>query len=98
MYQALLHSPIGDLLIEGTRDAVTAVRFVPPDTPVGKSNRIVNQARTQLRQYFRGTRATFDVPLDMSLCTPFQRKVLAEVAKVELGRTTTYGEIARKLK
>ncbi len=98
MYQALFHSPIGTLLIEGTRDAVAAVRFVPPDTPVGKSNRVVNQARTQLRQYFRGTRTTFDVPLDMGLCTPFQRKVLAEVAKVELGRTTTYGEIARKLK
>lgn len=98
MYQALLHSPIGDLLIEGTREAVTSVKFVPPNTPVGKGNRVVNAARTQLRQYFRGKRTSFNVPLDFSLCTPFQRRVLEEVVKVELGRTTTYGEIARKLK
>ncbi len=98
MFQALLDSPVGTLLIEGTREAITAVRFVAPNTPVGKANRIVNKARTQLRQYFRGKRQTFDLPLDMSMCSEFQKRVLAEVARVEYGQTTTYAEIARKLK
>jgi methylated-DNA-[protein]-cysteine S-methyltransferase len=98
MFQSLLHSPVGTLLIEGNREAVTAVRFVPADTPAGQGNKVVNAARTQLRQYFAGKREIFDVPLDMSLCTPFQRMVLKHVAAVELGQTTTYAEIARKLK
>ena len=98
MFQTLFLSPIGTLLIEGTREAITAVKFVPADTPVGMANKVVNVARTQLRQYFAGKRKTFDVPVDMSMCTPFQRKVLELVAAVELGQTTTYGELARKLK
>ena len=98
MFQALLLSPIGSIMIEGTREAITAVKFMPADTPVGTSNKIVNTAKTQLRQYFAGKRKIFDVPLDMSMCTPFQRRVLEHVAKVELGQTTTYAEIARKLK
>ncbi len=98
MFQALLHSPVGTLLIEGTREAITAVKFVPTDTPVGAANKVVNAAKTQLRQYFAGKRKTFDVPVDMSMCTPFQRRVLEHVLAVELGQTTTYAEIARKLK
>ncbi len=98
MFQALFQSPVGTLLIEGTREAITGVHFVAPDTPVGKSCRIVNKARTQLKQYFAGKRKVFDVPLDLSACRDFQKRVLAEVSAVEYGRTTTYGEIARRLK
>lgn len=98
MFQALLDTPIGTLLIEGTREAITGVHFVPPDTPVGKSCRLVNRARTQLRQYFAGKRKQFDVPLDLSACRDFQKRVLAEVGAVEYGRTTTYAEVARRLK
>jgi methylated-DNA-[protein]-cysteine S-methyltransferase len=98
MFQALLKSPVGFLLIEGTRDAVTAVKFVPANTPAGKANKVVNTAKAQLRQYFAGKRQVFDVPLDLSMCTQFQRRVLPLVAQVEHGQTTTYAEIARKLK
>ncbi len=98
MFQALLHSPIGTLLIEGTREAITGVHFVAADTPVGKSCRMVNKARTQLKQYFAGKRKVFELPLDLSACRDFQKRVLAEVAAVEYGHTTTYGQIARRIK
>ena len=98
MYQVSLDTPAGRLLIEGTKHSVTAIRWVAPDAPVGKGTRVLIQARKQLREYLRGKRTTFDVPLDLSQLTQFQRSVLAEVQTVEYGRTTTYAQIARKLK
>lgn len=96
-YQATLDTPLGRLLIEGHREAITAVRWVKPDVPTGKGCKVVIQARKQLREYFKGKRQTFDVPIDLSRLTDFQRAVLAHVAAVGYGETTTYGEIARKL-
>ncbi|MCS6848707.1 MAG: methylated-DNA--[protein]-cysteine S-methyltransferase [Anaerolineae bacterium] len=98
MYQAALDTPIGRLMIEGTRDAVTAVRWVAPDAPVGKGCKVVIQARKQLREYFKGKRRTFDVPISLDRLTDFQRAVLAEVRAVGYGETITYAEIARRLK
>lgn len=97
-YQAALDTPVGRLLIEGDRDAITAVRWVAQDVPAGKGCKVVIQARKQLREYFKGKRQTFDVPIDLSRLTDFQRTVLAHVSVVGYGETTTYGEIARKLK
>lgn len=98
MFQAALDTPIGRLMIEGTHDAVTAVRWVAYDAPVGKGCRVVIQARKQLREYFQGKRQTFDVPLSLEGLTDFQRAVLAEVRAVGFGETITYAEIARRLK
>lgn len=97
MYQTALDTPVGRLLIEGTKTAVTAIRWVAPDAPVGRSNKVLNHARKQLREYLKGKRTVFDVPIDLSGLTPFQRMVLAEVQSIEFGRTTTYAEIARRL-
>lgn len=94
----MLDTPIGRLMIEGTRDAVTAVRWVAPDAPVGRGCKIVIQARKQLREYFKGKRRTFDVPIALDRLTDFQRAVLAEVRSVGYGETITYAEIARRLK
>ncbi len=85
-------------MIEGTRDAITAVRWIAPDAPVGRGCRVVIQARKQLREYFKGRRRTFDVPIALDRLTDFQRAVLAEVRSVGYGETITYAEIARRLK
>lgn len=98
MFQTSLDTPIGTLLIEGTRSSVTSVRIAPANTPTGKSCALLNQARRQLREYFRGRRAAFDLPLDLSLGTAFQRQVWQVVASVGLGETITYAEIARRVR
>jgi methylated-DNA-[protein]-cysteine S-methyltransferase len=98
MYQTALDTPVGRLLIEGTRDAVTAVRWVALDVPVGKGTRVLIQARKQLREYFKGKRQTFDVALDVSHATHFQRSVWLLVSQVGYGETITYAEIARRLR
>lgn len=97
MFQTVLGTPIGRLMIEGTRDAVTAIRWVSPDAPVGRGCRVVIQARKQLREYFKGKRQTFDVPISLDHLSEFQRSVLSQIATIGFGETTTYTEVARRL-
>ena len=97
MFQTTLDTPIGTLLIEGTRASVTTVRIVPANTPAGKSCTLLNAARRQLRDYFKGRRTSFDLPLDLSLGTEFQRRVWQTIASASFGQTITYAEIARRI-
>ncbi len=98
MFQTVLDTPVGRLLIEGTQIAITGVRFVPADTPGGQSCRVLNQARRELREYFRGKRKSFDVPVSLAGCSEFKRSVLEHVAAIDSGQTSTYAEIARRIK
>ncbi len=93
-----MDTPVGRLLIEGTATAITAVRFVRPDTPAGASNALLIQARKQLREYFAGKRKQFDLPLALDGCSEFKRGVLVHVAQIEYGQTSTYAELARRVK
>jgi len=51
----------------------------------------------QLRTYFAGERRAFDVRVDLSRVTPFQRRVLMAAAGVPAGKVVSYGEIARRI-
>lgn len=48
----------------------------------------------QLAAYLNGLLKEFDIPLDLSNCTDFQKRVLQEVIKIPCGQVTTYGQIA----
>jgi methylated-DNA-[protein]-cysteine S-methyltransferase len=49
----------------------------------------------QLEQYLAGTRRRFDLPIDLSLATPFQQAVLGGLSdRVAYGRTASYREVA----
>ncbi len=95
-YRAVLDSPVGYLLIESTRDAVTGVHFVDADgASVTKAScELLEHACAQLTEYFAGRRSVFDVPTSLDGCGEFQRRVLAEVAAISYGHTETYGRIA----
>ena len=57
---------------------------------------ILRAAATQLDEYFRGLRTTFDLPLAPS-GTPFQRSAWEVLRTIPFGHTMTYGEQARRL-
>ena len=101
MFQTTLDTPVGTLLIEGTRDFITSIQYAPRGPAdgkfCGKSCPMLDKARKQLREYFAGKRKTFDMALDLSLGTPFQRTVWSEVMQVDFGETTTYAELARRV-
>jgi len=65
-------------------------------------HRIVRDERTlepyaaRLREYYEGTRAGLDVPLDVR-GTPFQLAVWEELRRIPYGATRSYGDIARAI-
>jgi methylated-DNA-[protein]-cysteine S-methyltransferase len=64
----------------------------------GASADLLTEIRRQLEDYFAGRRRAFDLPLDWSLTSGFQRRVLQELyAEVGFGDTVTYGELAGRV-
>ncbi len=85
------------LEITGTDRALTGIRILRtraehPSDPPGS---LAKRAGEQLTEYFNGDRTTFDLPLEIT-GTPFQQRVLKELAKVPFGQTVTYGELAAR--
>ncbi len=52
---------------------------------------------TQIEEYLRGERTTFDVDVDLSRLTPFNRAVLEEARRIPAGSVASYAEIARRI-
>lgn len=50
----------------------------------------------QLAEYFRGGRTSFDVAVDPSSASDFDRKVWQSLQRVPAGQTVTYGELAKR--
>ncbi|NEY35921.1 methylated-DNA--[protein]-cysteine S-methyltransferase [Streptomyces sp. PRKS01-65] len=59
---------------------------------------LLAEAIRQVRAYFTGGRRDFDLPLDWSLISGFNREVLRELARgVPYGHVVGYGDLARRV-
>jgi AraC family transcriptional regulator of adaptative response/methylated-DNA-[protein]-cysteine methyltransferase len=83
------HRRLVDTQIERVR-ALAGCALEPGDSP------IFTRLRTQLDEYFAGTRRDFDVPLD-ARGTPFQMRVWNALRQIPCGTTTSYGRIAKAI-
>jgi methylated-DNA-[protein]-cysteine S-methyltransferase len=54
-------------------------------------------AMKQVNEYLDGKRTKFDLPLDMSSMTEFQRRVLTIALKIPRGKYLTYGDVAKAI-
>ncbi len=70
-----------------------AARYFPSHT-VQVGGALNRTAAGQIVEYLDGRRTKFDLDLDVQ-GTPFQKKVLRQVAKIPYGKTRTYGQIAQ---
>ncbi len=59
-------------------------------------NEWAGKLASQVREYFRGRRREFDLKLDWTGVSSFRKKVWKELLKVPFGRTSTYGDLARR--
>jgi len=57
----------------------------------------LNEAVRQLGEYLAGRRRRFDLPIDNSIGTRFQRQVWKVCRQIPYGRMTSYGAIARRI-
>jgi methylated-DNA-[protein]-cysteine S-methyltransferase len=55
------------------------------------------QARKEILEYFDGLRKKFEFSLDLSLATPFQRKVYQTMLSIPFGQVHTYRWLAEKI-
>lgn len=51
----------------------------------------------QLREFFAGERRGFDLEVDLTGATEFQRTVLEATSRIPFGTTVTYGELAERI-
>jgi methylated-DNA-[protein]-cysteine S-methyltransferase len=61
-----------------------------------RSSRPVDRVHRELEEYLEGRRRSFDVDLDLRGQPDFYVRVLAELARVGYGETTTYGTLAAR--
>lgn len=102
-----IDTPVGPLLLAGTEKGLLRVAFEREgfDGVLDKladrvSPRVVespgrlDQAATELAEYFAGRRTAFDLPLDHALSSGFRRLVQSRLPEIGYGQTRSYGEIA----
>ena len=98
-----MDTPLGTLLLRGNADALTGIYMENHrHGPVGhgtdrRDDARFADARQQFSEYFAGQRTTFDLPLDRSTGTAFQRQVWQGLLDIPYGETITYGELARRI-
>ena len=104
-YFDVIGSPIGQLLLTGSDDALTGLYMMgaphglPAGLPPGGAVRdpaAFAKTEAQLAAYFAGERCGFDVPLAPA-GRPFQLAVWSALTAIPYGTTTSYGAIARQL-
>jgi len=68
------------------------------NTKEQRENAFVKRIKTDIQNYLRGEKNSFDYPLDFSVLTPFQTKVFKLLQEVPYGKVTSYKELAKKAK
>jgi len=97
-----ISTPVGNISIEASSDAINAVLFVKKDEveamPVSKKSDhpLIQQCIDQLNEYFEGSRKTFDIPLQQE-GTPFQQKVWAQLLNIGYGKTISYLTLSKQI-
>lgn len=95
-----LDTPIGPLLAVGDETHLHRLEFHDRRTPLAGKALVagrtapIEQIIAELAAYFAGESGEFRTPLALA-GSPFERAVWAELLKVPLGETCSYGEIAK---
>jgi methylated-DNA-[protein]-cysteine S-methyltransferase len=109
-YYTLLPSPVDDLLLVSDGDALTGLYLGGPprgdgdgdghgmavDAAWTRDPGPFREALRQLRAYFGGELARFDLPITLR-GTAFQQAVWEALRALRLGERISYGELARRI-
>jgi methylated-DNA-[protein]-cysteine S-methyltransferase len=102
-----MSSPLGPLFVAVNTRGLCAVDFgrretdflrrLDPQARLEKNPKGVRQVTEQLLEYFARDRTTFDLPIDLSALTPFQRNVLDIACRISPGGVWTYHRVAEEM-
>lgn len=106
-----IDTPIGPMIAGATAEGLCLLEFSDRrmletqlrrvtkrlDRPLSaKPNPHIDQIEAELREYFRGDRDSFGVPLVLA-GTPFQETVWHALLEIPYGETVSYDELARRV-
>lgn len=96
MFIDLLDSPIGLITIIADDNNLISIKI--SDSNIFKNpNNITNETKKQLNLYFKKKIKKFDLPINYTSKSLFNKKVWIELQKIEYGKTKSYKDIATKL-
>ena len=95
IYTAICGSPVGNLLIQCTDDAVRAVLFTDEENTFTDQHPLIGECVLQLSEYFDGKRTFFRLPLAQD-GTEFQQKVWNLLYSIPYGKTYSYKELSHQ--
>ncbi len=102
-----MRSPLGPLFAAVNRQGLCALDFgrretdflgrLDPQARLERNPKAVQDVMAQLREYFAGDRSIFNLPVDLSELTSFQRSVLEATCRIAPGHVWTYHRLAEEL-
>ncbi len=101
LHHLVVDTMVGPLSVGGDEHYIHTVRFGGDgedhdSRPSGDALALLEEARAQLDQYFKGSRTRFDLPL-LPAGTDFQLGVWRALSEIGYGQVLTYGELAGSL-
>jgi AraC family transcriptional regulator of adaptative response/methylated-DNA-[protein]-cysteine methyltransferase len=106
-----IDTPLGEMIAGATKDGICLLEFrdrIELSHEFTDLSRLLNKTvqegrnmhlrslKKQLKEYFKGTRKEFSVPL-VTPGTEFQREVWDEIRRIPFGSTKSYSEQAKSL-
>jgi methylated-DNA-[protein]-cysteine S-methyltransferase len=90
----LAANPMGlsGVWFEGQRHQTDASHW-----PTVANHPVMQEATTQLQQYFCGQRTRFELPIDLSTGTEFQQSVWHALLTIDCGKTCSYGALSAQI-
>ena len=106
--QTRFASPLGSITIAATAQGLAGLWFegqrhlpaelATPDLwPTSPDHPVLAETMRQLKEYFAGERAGFDVPLDLTGGTAFQQSVWHALIGIPAGGTASYSDVGRRI-
>jgi methylated-DNA-[protein]-cysteine S-methyltransferase len=100
----VIDSPVGELKLIASDAGLAAIlwedddpRRVPLDAcDEAPEHPVLVEAERQLREYFKGRRTSFSLPLDFR-GTEFQKRVWEALLTIPYGETRSYGQVAAQI-
>ncbi|RXR21042.1 methylated-DNA--[protein]-cysteine S-methyltransferase [Flavobacterium amnicola] len=96
METAFINSPLGITKIEGDENGIAVISVLSEGEPSKKIPQALQEAVSQLQDYFEGKRTEFTFKLNPK-GTEFQQKVWQELLTIPFGKTTSYLDLSKKL-
>lgn len=93
---AYIKTPLGIAKIEGDEDGISVISINIEEKVTSKVPKVLQEAVTQLNDYFLGKRKDFTFKLNPK-GTEFQQKVWQELVQIPYGKTMSYMDLSKKL-